>query len=94
MGGRGGEGEQKIKQRIIPTLMFVGKQCGKAEEAINYYASVFGNARVGDILRYSKGEEPDKEGTVKHAVSYSKAKSLPQWIVRVDTNLHSMKQFH
>jgi predicted 3-demethylubiquinone-9 3-methyltransferase (glyoxalase superfamily) len=66
MGG-GGEGEQKIKQRIIPTLMFVGKQCGKAEEAINFYASVFDNARVGDILHYSKGEEPDKEGTVKHA---------------------------
>jgi predicted 3-demethylubiquinone-9 3-methyltransferase (glyoxalase superfamily) len=66
MGG-GGEGEQKIKQRIIPTLMFVGKQCGKAEEAINFYASVFDNTRVGDILRYSKGEEPDKKGTVKHA---------------------------
>ena len=55
-------GDRKIKQRIIPTLMFVGKQCGKAEEAINFYASVFGSARVGDILRYSKGEEPDKEG--------------------------------
>jgi predicted 3-demethylubiquinone-9 3-methyltransferase (glyoxalase superfamily) len=60
-------GDREIKQRIIPTLMFVGKQCGKAEEAINFYASVFGSARVGDILRYSKGEEPDKGGTVKHA---------------------------
>jgi predicted 3-demethylubiquinone-9 3-methyltransferase (glyoxalase superfamily) len=60
-------GERKIKQRIIPTLMFVGKQCGKAEEAINFYASTFGGARVGDIFRYSKGEEPDEEGTVKHA---------------------------
>src|SRR5919109_4525176 len=60
-------GDRKIKQRIIPTLMFVGKQCGKAEEAINFYASGFDNARVGDILRYSKGEEPDEEGTVKHA---------------------------
>ena len=60
-------GDHKIKQRIIPTLMFVGKQYGKAEEAINFYSSVFGNARVGDILRYSKGEEPDKEGAVKHA---------------------------
>ena len=60
-------GDHKIKQRIIPTLMFVGKQNGKAEEAINFYSSVFGNARVGDILRYSKGEEPDKEGTVKNA---------------------------
>jgi predicted 3-demethylubiquinone-9 3-methyltransferase (glyoxalase superfamily) len=59
-------GDRKTTQRIIPTLMFVGKQCGKAEEAINFYASVFGNARVGDILRYSKGEEPDKEGTIKH----------------------------
>jgi predicted 3-demethylubiquinone-9 3-methyltransferase (glyoxalase superfamily) len=60
-------GDRKIKQRIIPTLMFVGKQCGKAEEAINFYASVFGSARVGDILHYIKGEEPDKGGTVKHA---------------------------
>jgi predicted 3-demethylubiquinone-9 3-methyltransferase (glyoxalase superfamily) len=60
-------GDHRIKQRIIPTLMFVGKQNGKAEEAINFYSSVFGNARAGDILRYSKGEEPDKEGTVKHA---------------------------
>jgi predicted 3-demethylubiquinone-9 3-methyltransferase (glyoxalase superfamily) len=60
-------GDHKIKHRIIPTLMFVGKQYGKTEEAINFYSSIFGNARVGNILRYSKGEEPDKEGTVKHA---------------------------
>ncbi len=60
-------GDRKTKQRITPTLMFVGKQCGKAEEAINFYTSVFEDARVGDILRYVKGEEPDKEGTVKHA---------------------------
>lgn len=60
-------GDQKIKQRIIPTLLFVGKQYGKAGEAMNFYASVFENARVGDILHYSKGEEPDMEGAVKHA---------------------------
>lgn len=60
-------GDRKIKQKITPTLMFVGKQCGKAEEAINFYASVFHDARVGDIDRYGKGEEPDREGTVKHA---------------------------
>ena len=60
-------GDRRIKQRIIPTLIFVGKQCGKAEEAINFYISVFEDARVGDIVRYSKGEEPDREGTVKHA---------------------------
>lgn len=59
-------GERKIKQKITPTLMFVREVCGKAEEAINFYASIFNNAKVGDILRYGRGEEPDKEGTVKH----------------------------
>jgi len=61
MGGR------EIRQRITPTIMFVGKLCGKAQEAIGFYASVFRNAKVGDILRYAEGEEPDKPGTVKHA---------------------------
>jgi predicted 3-demethylubiquinone-9 3-methyltransferase (glyoxalase superfamily) len=60
-------GDREIKQKITPTLLFVGKQCGKAEEAITFYASVFHDAKVGEILRYGKGEEPDKEGTVKHA---------------------------
>ncbi len=60
-------GEHEIKQNITPTLMFVDKQRGKAEEAINFYATVFHDAKVGDISRYSKGEEPDKEGTIKHA---------------------------
>ncbi|MFX1479346.1 MAG: VOC family protein [Promethearchaeota archaeon] len=57
----------EIKQRITPTLMFVGDNCGKAEEAINFYTSIFHNTKVGDILRYRIGEEPDKEGTIKHA---------------------------
>jgi predicted 3-demethylubiquinone-9 3-methyltransferase (glyoxalase superfamily) len=54
-------------QRITPALMFVGPVCGKAEEAIRFYASVFRNAAVGDILRYEKGEDPDRPGTVRYA---------------------------
>lgn len=60
-------GDSNIKQKITPTLMFTGKQSGKAEEAINFYTSVFKDGQIGGILRYGKGEEPDKEGTVKHA---------------------------
>lgn len=45
-------GEREIEQRMTPTLMFVGDQAGKAEEAINFYASVFHNSKVGHILRY------------------------------------------
>jgi predicted 3-demethylubiquinone-9 3-methyltransferase (glyoxalase superfamily) len=60
-------GDRELKQKIVPTLMFVGKVVGKAEEAINFYVSVFHNSKVGGIDRYGKGEEPDVEGTVKHA---------------------------
>ena len=60
-------GDLNIKQKITPTLMFAGKQSGKAEEAINFYTSVFKDGQIGGILRYGKGEEPDREGTIKHA---------------------------
>jgi predicted 3-demethylubiquinone-9 3-methyltransferase (glyoxalase superfamily) len=60
-------GDRPVKQRITPTIMFVGKVAGKAEEAINFYATVFHNAYVGDNLRYDKGEQPNVEGTIKHA---------------------------
>ncbi|MFN2526786.1 MAG: VOC family protein [Actinomycetota bacterium] len=58
---------EEIAQRIVPTLMFVGKVCGKAEEAVTFYASVFPDAKVGHIDRYGQGEPPDTEGTVRHA---------------------------
>lgn len=60
-------GDRQITQKITPMLLFVGDVCGKAEEAINFYGSAFGNADVGDIDRYGAGEEPDREGTVRHA---------------------------
>jgi predicted 3-demethylubiquinone-9 3-methyltransferase (glyoxalase superfamily) len=60
-------GEERSAQRITPTLMFVGDVCGKAEEAITFYTSVFPNSKVGPIVRYGEGEEPDEEGTIKHA---------------------------
>jgi predicted 3-demethylubiquinone-9 3-methyltransferase (glyoxalase superfamily) len=52
---------------IVPSLMFVGKGRGKAEEAVNFYLSVFNNSKRGIVARYSKGQEPDKEGTVMYS---------------------------
>lgn len=60
-------GDIPSAQKITPTLMYVGHVAGKAEEAIRFYASIFSRSKVGDILRYAKGEEPDREGTIKHA---------------------------
>ena len=60
-------GGRKITQRIVPTLMFVGPVCGRAEEAISHYTSVFDGAVVGDPMRYGGGDEPDAEGSVRYA---------------------------
>lgn len=60
-------GERPGTQKITPTLMFVGPVCGKAKEAIDFYASVFSDSSIGAIMRYENGEDPDKPGTIKHA---------------------------
>lgn len=59
--------EGEIRQRIIPALMFVGEVYGKAEDALNFYFSVFKTGKVDHIVRFGKGEEPDREGMVKYA---------------------------
>jgi predicted 3-demethylubiquinone-9 3-methyltransferase (glyoxalase superfamily) len=60
-----------VKQRIAPFLMFDGKQLGKAEEAMNFYVSVFsaagGESIVKHIMRYGKKNERC-EGFVVHGV--------------------------
>jgi predicted 3-demethylubiquinone-9 3-methyltransferase (glyoxalase superfamily) len=68
-------GEREKRQRITPVLMFVGGVCGKSEEAVNFYTEVFRNApasadgttNASILARYGKGEEPDREGTVRYA---------------------------
>lgn len=49
---------------IVPSLLFVGDVCGRAEEAITFYTSVFKNSKPGNMMRYPKGMEPDKEGSL------------------------------
>jgi predicted 3-demethylubiquinone-9 3-methyltransferase (glyoxalase superfamily) len=56
------EGEER--PAIVPSLMFVGAVAGRAEEAVDFYLSVFRNSKRGIVARYGKGQEPDKEGTI------------------------------
>lgn len=44
--------QEDITQQIVPTLMFVGENNGKAEEAVNFYTSVFPNSSIKGLLRY------------------------------------------
>lgn len=49
---------------IVPSMMFIGENCGKAEEARELYLTVFRNAKPGALVKYGPGQEPDREGTV------------------------------
>jgi predicted 3-demethylubiquinone-9 3-methyltransferase (glyoxalase superfamily) len=57
----------KLTPAITPSIMFVGEKYGKAEEAINHYLSVFKDSTIGEIHRYGKGQEPDKENAIMFA---------------------------
>ncbi|KAA9002389.1 VOC family protein [Paenibacillus spiritus] len=56
------EGEER--PAILPALTFVGEVCGRAEEAMSLYVSVFGNSRQGMLVRYPEGSGPDQAGTI------------------------------
>ena len=54
-------------QKTTTFLMFVGEQCGKAEEAIRFYTSLFRNSEIKSIERWGKDEAGGKEGLIKKA---------------------------
>lgn len=56
------EGEQR--PRIIPAFLFVGGSYGKAEEAVDYYVSVFHSSELGALIRYGPEHGSEMEGTV------------------------------
>lgn len=57
---------EDVGQKFTPSLMFTNAQAGKAEQAVQFYTSVFNNSSVRGILKYT-ASDPDVEGTVKHA---------------------------
>jgi predicted 3-demethylubiquinone-9 3-methyltransferase (glyoxalase superfamily) len=60
------EGGQEV-QKIRPNLLFSDGSCGKAEEAVRYYAEVFENSEIGMISRYGEGEATSSKAKVNYA---------------------------
>lgn len=54
------------RQKIIPYFLFVGGQEGRAEEAMNFYMSVFENSSLIHLEHFGENEEGGAPGTVKH----------------------------
>lgn len=59
--------EAEVKQKITPSLLFSNGVCGKAEEAVTYYAEVFQDSKINLISRYEEGEAQTPDAKVKFA---------------------------
>ncbi len=69
------------RPEIVPAFMFIGDKSGKAEEAVDFYTSVFKDSKKGALMRYPAGSEPDKESTVM----FSDFKLLDMWFAAMDS---------
>ncbi|HRQ05631.1 MAG TPA: VOC family protein [Nitrosomonas halophila] len=73
--------EGGMRPFIIPSLLFVGDVYGKAEEASEFYLSVFKNSQRGVMVHYPAGMEPDKEG----ALMFTDFMLEGQWFAAMDS---------
>lgn len=71
----------EIRPAIIPSLLFVGDVCGKAEAASDYYLSVFKESARGQLVRYPAEMEPEQEGTVM----FSDFELFGHWFTAMDS---------
>ena len=53
-------------QKIVPQLMYSGKQNGKAKEAMDFYTRIFKNSKIDGVMNYPPGGK-DSPDHVLHA---------------------------
>lgn len=63
-------GKKQGEQKIIPTLMFIHQNNGKALQAMELYTQIFPNSKIGGVLKYGEGvgeENHEIPENVQHA---------------------------
>ncbi len=73
------EGEQR--PFIMPSMMFTGDQTGKADEAIDFYVSLFQNSKRGMTALYPEGAAPEKAAKIMFADFMLDG----QWFIAMDS---------
>jgi predicted 3-demethylubiquinone-9 3-methyltransferase (glyoxalase superfamily) len=68
---------------ITPSLMFSGVNTNKAEEAINFYISVFKNSKQGTLARYPQDTGPAK----KDSLMFADFMLEGQWFAAMDSGV-------
>lgn len=75
---------------IIPSLMFSQQNTNQAEEAINFYTSIFEDSKIGLIARYEENTGPAKAGSIMFA-DFMLAQ---QWFAAMDSGVEQNFTFN
>ena len=75
---------------IIPSLLFTKKNTNQAEEAINYYVSLFEDSKVGDLAYYPEDTGPAKKG----ALGFGNFMLADQWFAAMDSGVEHHFMFN
>jgi predicted 3-demethylubiquinone-9 3-methyltransferase (glyoxalase superfamily) len=66
---------------IVPALLFAGKNTNHAEEAVNFYLSVFKDSKQGILARYGEATGPAKA----ESLMYADFMLAGQWLAAMDS---------
>lgn len=80
----------EIRPNIIPSMLFVKDVYGEAEEASEFYISLFENSKRGVIARYEKDSTTDIEGKIL----FTDFKLGNKWFVAMDSALPHEFEFN
>jgi predicted 3-demethylubiquinone-9 3-methyltransferase (glyoxalase superfamily) len=84
------DSEGEPRPFIMPSILFTNDVYGKAEEATDFYISIFKNSKRGMVARYPAGMEPEKEGTVM----FTDFQIAGQWFTAMDSAQAHQFQFN
>lgn len=78
--------EGEPRPHIIPSFMFANEISGRAEEAINFYTSVFEDAEPGNLTRYVEGGgELNPQGMKEGTLMFGDFMLEGQWFAAMDS---------
>lgn len=82
--------EGDVRPCIIPNLMFGGSVQNKAEDAINFYTSIFKDSKIGTVTKYTTANGP----ATKDSVMFADFQLAGQWFAAMDSGVEQKDTFN
>jgi predicted 3-demethylubiquinone-9 3-methyltransferase (glyoxalase superfamily) len=82
--------EGDVRPDLLPTLLFTDENSGRAEDAVNFYLSVFKESKIGNILYYDKDQGSENEGKIL----FADYKLFNLWFAAMDSPIENNFAFN